>query len=309
MKAIRQTVPVLRADAECARYGAVRVCLSYLELAKPRLAASVAIAAGAGYYLAIPETNLNVANLVHLVVAVLVLSGGGCALNQHAERDVDAVMERTRNRPVPSGRLTEVSALVAGLACSVAGFLYLGWVAGPVAAGLGAFAILTYVLIYTPLKRLSALSIVVGAVPGALPPVIGWAAASGRVGSGALVLFGMMFLWQLSHCLPIAWIHREDCQKAGMPVPGWSSQEQRVSLTIVVVSSLMLLIAGFLPAAVHLTGPIYLVGAGLVGAAFVVANVRWALRPNHKAARVAFLGALVYVVLLSALMVVDRAPR
>ncbi len=203
----------VRADATVLAASPTRVG-DLLELTKPRITTLVVITAAVGY--AVGARGFDPAAFAALLIGTAMVAGGASALNQHAERELDARMERTRHRPLPAGRITPGEALTFGLALSGSGIVLLSTI-NALTPALGAAALASYVLLYTPLKRLTSLCTVVGAVPGAIPPMMGWAAARGTLGSGAWSLFAVLFLWQLPHFLAIGWIYREDYARAGFP--------------------------------------------------------------------------------------------
>ncbi len=276
-----------------------------VQLAKPRITLMVMLTAGIGLLLASGQTPP-----LGLAIAVLAGTGlvaaGGSALNHHWERDTDRLMERTAQRPLPAGRMHPDVALVCGLTMAAAGLLLLALAANRLCALLGLIALLGYVLVYTPLKRITSLATVVGAVPGAIPPMMGWAAASGRLDAGAWALFAILFFWQLPHFLAIAWICREDYARAGMPVftvgdaGGARTGRQMVlwAATLVPVS--------LLPAFLGLAGATYLVGALLLGLALLTTSVGFLRRHSGAAARRLLLASVVYLPAVLVILVVDR---
>src|SRR6267378_3539879 len=231
---------------------------------------------------------------------------GTLALKQYWERDVDARMERTRARPLPTGRLQPLEALLLGVALTMLGAAYLAALVGAVVALVIAATAILYLFAYTPLKRRSPLCTLVGAVPGALPPVAGWAAARGDVALGAWVLFGVLFLWQLPHTLSIARLYRDDYARAGVRVlpvidPDGASTERQIVLACVA-----LLAVSLLPSVIGWTGPIYLAGALALGLAFAAVGVAQAVVPSSRAARRLLLASLLYLPLLLGLLALDR---
>lgn len=277
-----------------------------VELLKPRVSAVAAMTAGVGFCIAPAPGGIHLAGLLHTLLATMALSSGAVALNQYLERDVDAMMARTRNRPLAAGRMSPRAGLYAGVLLSVAGLVYLCDASGAMAGMLGLGALIMYVLVYTPLKLRTSLATVVGAVPGALPPLIGWAAACGRLDLRALSLFTVMFAWQFSHCLPIAWLHREDCRRAGLPLFGGFTQSDRVSLGHVGVCSALLFAAALTPSVVGLAGPLYFTGAVASCVVFAALSYRWGKQPCLSSARWVFIGSLCHLVLLFALLFAGR---
>jgi len=244
--------------------------------------------------------------MIHLLIGTLLAAGGTLALNQYWERDIDARMDRTRARPLPAGRLQPLEALLFGVALTLLGTAYLAALVGALAALVTAATAILYLFAYTPLKQRTALCTLVGAVPGALPPVAGWAAARGDVALGAWVLFGILFLWQLPHTLSIARLYREDYARAGVRVlpvidPDGASTERQILLACVA-----LLTVSVLPTVIGWTGPIYLAGALVLGLAFAAVGIVQARTPSARAARHVLLASLLYLPLLLGLLAFDR---
>jgi protoheme IX farnesyltransferase len=223
------------------------------------------------------------------------------------ERDIDARMHRTRARPLPAGRLRPAEALGFGLTLSLAGLLSLLWLSGALAAALALATWASYLFLYTPLKRRSSLSTIVGAIPGALPPVIGWAAARGTVEPGAFVLFAILFLWQIPHFLAIAWIYREDYERGGLPMLPVLDPEGRLTGRQVVANSLALTLVSLTPTAAGIAGTLYPVIAALLGLALTLVAARAAVLRTPAAARALFLASVAYLPLLCAALLLDRA--
>jgi protoheme IX farnesyltransferase len=285
--------------------GSRRRLADFVTLAKPRVVLMVVLTTLVGYYLG-AAGDLDYLRLVHVLVATALAAGGTLALNQYLERDVDARMLRTRARPLPDGRLQPGEAAAFGGLVTCGGLAYLLVAAGPAAAAVTAAISILYLGVYTPLKRVSPLCTVLGAVPGALPPVAGWIAARGELGVGAGVLFAILFLWQLPHTLAIARLYREDYARAGIRVlpvvdPEGGSTERQI-----VTGCLALHAAGLLPTLVGLTGGVYFFGALLLGALFLVVGTAQALRPSAPAARRVVIASVVYLPLLLALMALDK---
>jgi heme o synthase len=277
----------------------------FVELTKPRITFLVLVTTAVGYALGV-GSNFHPAVFVALLVGTALVSGGASALNQWAERDADARMNRTASRPLPSGRLAPADALAFGLAISAAGLVVLAGAVNRLAALLALVSLSSYVLAYTPLKRVTSLCTVVGAVPGAIPPMIGWAAARGSLDREAWALFAVLFLWQLPHFLSIAWIYREDYARAGFPMlpvadpQGGATARQTVAYAAALIP--VTLIAGAYAAA----GTTYLWGALALGAAFVGFALVFAIRRSVRAARWVFLASVLYLPAVLGLMVLDR---
>src|SRR5437667_6177647 len=282
-----------------------QVATDLLSLTKPRVVVMILVTTLVGYYVGVSGTP-DYVRMLHLVVGTLLAAGGTLALNQYWERDVDARMERTRGRPLPDGRLSPLEALVFAGAVTIAGLGYLGAFVGSLALLVTAATTGLYLFAYTPLKLRTPLCTIVGAVPGALPPVTGWVASHEGFGLGAWVLFGILFLWQLPHTLAIARLYRDDYARAGvrlLPVvdaDGTSTERQ------IVTGCLALLAVSLLPTLIGLAGPIYFAGAFLLGAAFVALGARQALQPSLVAARRVLFASLLYLPALLALMAFDK---
>ena len=281
-----------------------QVAADLVALTKPRVVVMILVSTLVGYYVGLTGAP-DYARMLHLVLGTLLAAGGTLALNQHWERDVDARMERTRSRPLPEGRLMPLEALVFGGALTVTGVAYLAAFVSGLSALVTAAIVVLYLFAYTPLKLRSALCTVVGAVPGALPPVTGWVASREDFGLGAWVLFGILFLWQLPHTLAIARLYRDDYARAGVRVlpvvdAGWSTERQ------IVMASLGLLAVSLLPTLIGMAGPVYFAGALLLGLGLAVLGARQAFDPSAATARRVLLGSLLYLPALLALLALDK---
>lgn len=277
----------------------------HLALAKPRITVMVVACAAAGYALA-SRGPLDAARLAWTAVGVALASASTGCLNQVLETEFDAKMERTRARPVPSGRVRPVVAHALGVAWGAAGLLLLAWKVNAPACALTAFTLASYLLVYTPMKRYTPLSTWVGAVPGALPPVIGWAAAGGALDARAAALFAVQFLWQMPHFLALAWLYREDYARGGYRVspvvdPSGDSTAWQIAAT-----SGLLLAASAAPFALGMAGPAYLAAALACGGAFLLLSLAAARELTVPRAHRVFLGSLAYLPLVLAALVVAR---
>jgi heme o synthase len=282
-----------------------QVAADLVALTKPRVLVMVLVATLVGYDVARTDAA-DYLRIVHLMIGTLLAAGGTLALNQYREREIDARMARTRMRPLPTGRLQPLEALLFGTALTAAGVAYLAALVGGLTALVTATTALLYLFAYTPLKPRSALCTLVGAVPGALPPVAGWAAARGEVALGAWVLFAILFLWQLPHTLAIARLYRDDYMAAGIRVlpviePDGASTERQILLGCVA-----LLTVSVLPAVAGWTGPVYLAGAVVLGVAFTAAGAAQAMTRSMQSARRVLLVSLLYLPALLALLALDR---
>jgi protoheme IX farnesyltransferase len=282
-----------------------QVASDLVALTKPRVVVMVLVTTLVGYDVGLTG-SADYLRMIHLLIGTLLAASGTLALNQYWERDVDARMDRTRTRPLPAGRLQPLEALLFGVALTMLGTAYLAALVGAAVALVTAATAILYLFAYTPLKRRTALCTLVGAVPGALPPVAGWAAARGDVTLGAWILFGILFLWQLPHTLSIARLYREDYARAGvrlLPVvdPNGASTERQILLACVGLPAVSLL-----PAVIGWTGPIYLAGVLTLGLAFAGVGIGQALAPSARSARRVLLVSLLYLPLLLGLMAFDR---
>jgi len=282
-----------------------RTLADYVALTKPRLNVLVVATSAAGYYLG-AAGPLNLAVMAAAVAGTAFVAGGAAALNQLYERDTDALMRRTRMRPLPDGRITPSEARIFGLALSAAGLVLLAALASWLAAAL-AFATLTiYVGVYTPLKRRSPIATLVGAVPGALPPLIGWAASRGEISVGGLALFLIVFLWQIPHFMAIAWLYRDDYRLAGFPMLPVIDAEGRRTGREAVAYAAALVPASLVPTFAGVSGNTYAVIAAALGVALLVAALRFASARTDVAARRLFFGSLIYLPLIWIAMIADK---
>ena len=297
----------LRGAAIGIRKGVIsRRLADYLSLTKPRLVPMVLMATAAGYYLASRE-GLGLQGLFHTLIGTALSTGGTLALNQVAEEDVDARMERTRTRPIPGGRLMRNDALVFGAALSLGGIFYLSLFANPLAGLLTGMASACYLLLYTPLKRVTPLNSVVGAFPGALPPVIGWAGATGGLSLEAFVLFTILFIWQIPHALAIGMLYREEFQEAGIRLLPVDEPDGRSTGRQAVSYCLALLPAGMMPSLIGLAGAVYFFVSLFLGLSYLVCAVHMARERTPASARRVFYASLAYLPL--ALLVMALDPR
>lgn len=277
----------------------------FVALAKPRLNFLVVASALAGYTMAGGDTS-NVALLLCTLAGTGLVAGGASALNQVIERQPDALMRRTRMRPLPDGRLQPGESLIFATATAGAGLLILALGANLLSAAVAFTTLLTYAAIYTPLKRVSSFATVVGAIPGALPPVIGWAAARGTLSQGAWILFGIVFLWQLPHFLAIAWIYREDYARAGFPMLPVIDPDGRSTARQASVYAAALLPVSLAPTLVGMTGTDYFYGAFALTLLFLGLTLQFARTLSIPDARRLFFGSIIYLPLLWIVMIVGR---
>ena len=276
----------------------------YLALTKPRLTALALAAAAMGYFAASAKGAWDAA-LFHVIAGAALVGGAANALNQFLEKDVDAKMKRTEKRPLPSGRMAGQSALLFGLVCGAAGILYLYFLVNPLTALLGALTISSYVFCYTPLKRKTTLNTFVGAVPGALPILIGWTAAGEPLSKEAWALFAILFLWQIPHFLAIAWVYREDYRKGGLKMFGATDERGTRTAAWILFYSACLFFVSFLPFFLGISGPIYFITALLSGAAFIALGF-YMRGTSMKSAKAFVSGSILYLLVLILSMIADK---
>lgn len=284
--------------------GRARVA-DFVELTKPRITQLVVLTAAAGFFLA-PRQGLDALLLLHTLLGTALVAGGTNTLNQVWERELDALMARTQGRPLPAGRLSPAAALRFGAVIATGGIAYLWLTVNDMTAFLASLTLVSYVFVYTPLKRRTPLNTLVGAVPGALPIVGGWTAAGGSIGSAALALFGVVFLWQLPHFLALAWLYRADYAQAGFRMLGARDPNGGATGRRAVLCAAALLPVSLAPTALGVTGSVYLWGAALLGLALLGASGALALGRSRTWARRLFVTSVIYLPLLLALMAVDR---
>jgi protoheme IX farnesyltransferase len=277
----------------------------YIELTKPRITLMVVLTAFVGYTMGATGSVLTGRLAAALFGTALVAAGASC-LNMLLERRTDSLMLRTRARPLPAGRLRVPETLTWGLALTTTGLALLAWRTGALAAAVAFVTWASYLFLYTPLKTRTSLSTVVGALPGALPPVIGWAAARGQLEPGAFVLFAIVFLWQIPHFLAIAWIYREDYARGGLPMLPVLDPDGRLTGRQAVANTLALLLVSLVPTAAGIAGRAYLAGAVLLGLGFTAVAVRAAVLRTPRAARWLFVASILYLIALCALLLADR---
>ena len=279
---------------------------SFLELTKPRITVFILMSTAIGFlfgaHLAPGWTWLQ---LLQTLLGTGLIASGTAALNQWYESEPDAKMRRTQRRPIPSGRLTSRQALAFGVSLSICGFLELCWGVNVLTGLLALFTLASYLFVYTPLKRLSPISTTIGAIPGAMPPLIGYAASSGRLNFEAGILYAILFLWQFPHFYAIAWMYREDYARAGirmLPVvePDGDSTARRI-----LWFSLALIPMSLAPSFFSMAGNVYLFGALVLGALVLSAGVRVASQRTVLRARQVLLASIVYLPLLYGLLVLD----
>ena len=281
----------------------------YLELTKPRIAVMALFTVAIGYLLA-AGSEVRAAVLVHTLFGAGLVAAGGSALNQWLERRIDARMNRTMKRPLPSGRLTPAEALAFGVGLGVAGLAYLALTTPPAAAVVAAVTAVCYVAVYTPLKTLTVWNTLVGAVPGALPPVIGWCAARGWDDlAGAAGLFLVLFLWQIPHFLAIAWMYRDDYARGGLRMLPVADPSGGRTAAVMALTCAALIPASLLPVALGGAGAVYAVAAVLFGLAFLRSAARFGRTRTDRQARKVLRASLVYLPGVLGVLLVDALLR
>ncbi len=298
MKVTGQTLPA-GIIAERSRVGV------FADLIKARLTTLVLLTTLAGFYLGARST-LDLALMLRALLGTALLASGAAALNQLLERRQDALMKRTSSRPLPAGHLQPETVLAFGAACSVAGLLWLALAVNPLTALVGLITLCAYLFVYTPLKRVTWMNTLAGAIPGALPPVMGWTAARGALDAGAWAIFGIVAFWQLPHFLAIAWMYREDYARAGFKMlPSVDSDGRRTAQQSVAYTLALLAVSVF-PFALRLAGPVYLASALLFGSAFLTFAMRFARTLSDASARQLFFASILYLPLLLAVLTLDK---
>ncbi|MCU1334064.1 MAG: protoheme farnesyltransferase [Candidatus Angelobacter sp.] len=280
----------------------------YWALTKPDVNLLILITTAAGFCLAMPThlVGFPILLLVHTLAGTLFVASGTATLNQYVERQFDAQMRRTKRRPLAAGRINPSRALWFGIALSVSGAIYLAAAVNFLASLLAVLTLLSYLLIYTPLKRKTPLCTLVGAFPGAVPPLIGWAAAAGTLGPEAWVLYGLVFLWQFPHFMAIAWMYREDYMRAGYLVLPHGERRNSLTALQAVLPSFGLIALSFAPMLLGKAGLFYTAGALFVSICFLYYGLQLALHRTNVAARRLLLASIVYLPVVFVLLVLDR---
>ena len=286
----------------------------YIELTKPRITWLILMSTGIGYFFGLPAAanwldflkGISFLSLLHTIVGTGLIASGTAALNQWYEREADRKMKRTAMRPLPAGKLTAGRALAFGIALSVAGFVEL-WLGVNLLSGLiGAFTLGSYLFLYTPLKQRTWWSTTIGAIPGAMPPMIGYAAAAGTIKRESWVLFAILFLWQFPHFYSIAWMYKEDYARAGIRMLPVVEPDCRSTARQIVLYGLALIPVSLAPSVLGMSGRIYLAGALVLGLWFLYSGVRVAVDRTVLRARHVLVVSVLYLPLIYGLMLIDR---
>ena len=280
----------------------------FVTLTKPRLNFLVLLTTAAAYSLG-AGPNSTLAGFAHTLLGTFLVAGGASALNQVWERDTDRLMRRTRMRPLADRRMQPAAGIIFGLILTVVGAAELAYFLNGLAAGVALFTAASYVLFYTPLKTRTSLSTIVGALPGALPAVIGWAAATNTISIEGWVLFGIVFLWQMPHFLAIAWMYRDEYARAGMPLLPVIQPDGRSTGRQAVIYTAALIPLSMMPTGVGLASPWYMVGALTLGAVLMVLSLEFLAKRTIDTARRLFFGSILYLPILWALLVLDHRTQ
>jgi protoheme IX farnesyltransferase len=281
----------------------------YIELTKPRITWLILMSTGIGYFFGLPShawRTINWLLLLHTILGTGLIASGTAALNQWYERAADRKMHRTAGRPLPSGRLTAGRALTFGIALSVAGFVELCLGVNLLSGLIGAFTLASYLFLYTPMKQRTWWSTTVGAIPGAMPPMIGYAAAAGAITRESWVLFAILFLWQFPHFYSIAWMYKEDYARAGIRMLPVVDPDCRSTARQIVLYGIALIPVSLVPGMLGMTGRIYFIGALILGLLYLYSGVRVALERTLVRARAVLLTSVLYLPLIYGLMLLDR---
>lgn len=286
----------------------------YIELTKPRITWLILMSTGIGYFYGLPTAptwwdflkNIPLLSLLHTIVGTGLIASGTAALNQWYEREADSKMRRTMMRPLPAGKMSSGAAFAFGVALSIAGFLELWLGVNLLSAAIGAFTLSSYLFVYTPMKRRTWWSTTVGAIPGAMPPMIGFAAAAGTITPQSWVLFAILFLWQFPHFYSIAWMYKEDYARAGIRMLPVVEPDCRSTARQIVLYGLALIPVSLAPTLLGMTGRIYFAGALLLGLWFLYSGVRVAVDRTALRARAVLIASVLYLPLIYGLMLVDR---
>jgi len=278
---------------------------TFLDLIKARLTSLVLLTHGVGFYMG-SQGTVDYVLMLHALLGTGLVACGAAALNQLVEREHDARMPRTQARPLPSGRMNpEVALLFGGVAASV-GLIYLALAVNLLTSFLAAMTLASYVWVYTPLKRVTPLNTIIGAIPGALPPLMGWTAARGEVSAAGWALFAILFFWQLPHFYAIGWLYREEYERAGFRILPVSDPDGHRTARQTISHTLGLLPVSLTPFLLHVTGEFYVVGALVLGGAFLWNAIQFSRHLTKQKARQLFLASVIYLPLLLGLMVLNK---
>jgi protoheme IX farnesyltransferase len=285
--------------------GARERLVAFVELTKPRIAFMLVLTSAAGFFLG-TKGAFEVVTFLNAMTGIALLAFGVATLNQYLERRTDLLMNRTAKRPVPTGRVTANEALVFGIVQCVVSELYLFFLVNPLTAALGLTVIVGYVFLYTPLKTRTSASTAIGAIPGAMPPLMGWTAAANEITLGAWAMFAMLFLWQFPHFLAIAWMYRDEYAKAGIKMLPVVEPSGRLTARQIVLFAIMLVPVSLAPFFLQFAGPVFLGGATLLGIWLLYESVMTARAKTVERARRLFIVTVLYLPLILVLAVMDH---
>lgn len=280
---------------------------AFYHLTKPGITRHILFTTAAGFYMAAPTGGLDFILLLHMLIGATLASSGTLGLNQYVEREIDALMKRTAGRPIPSGKVTPHEALWFTAALALAGLAYQGLLVNWTTALITTATLISYVFIYTPLKRSTSLNTLVGAVPGALPILAGWTATGRGADLGGWLLFTIMFLWQIPHFLALAWLYREDYRAGGFVMLSAADPDGRRTSRQIVNYGAILLPVSLLPTALGMTGIAYFIGAFILGAAFLGVGLKTLTSSDNTWSRRLFFASVIYLPLLLLLMVLGKS--
>jgi len=278
---------------------------NYISLSKPRLLASVVLSAFLGFVLPMTLSN-TVLQLIYLLFGTALMGGGANALNQWMEQVPDSIMNRTKNRVLPMGKLSEKEVMIFGIVISAAGFFVLWFGNNPLTAGLGLLTLLSYTLVYTPLKQKTVTNTWYGGITGALPPVMGWTAARGQLEWEVLPIFALLYFWQLPHFFAIAWMHRDDYKRGGFKMLSHYDQTGKKTAVQMLINCGMLYAASLAVFYVNQGSMVYLVGASALGLVFFAVIAVFYKESTVENARKVFLASIIYLPLLIGILVLDQ---
>lgn len=278
---------------------------AYFELTKPRIAFMLVLTSAAGFYLG-AVNSFDIWLFINSMTAITLLAFGVATLNQYIERDIDTKMERTAKRPLPTAKVSPNEALIFGILLCVAAEIYLFLAVNTLTAILGLVVIVGYVFLYTPLKTRTTASTAIGALPGAMPPLMGWTSATNEITLGAWFLFALLFLWQFPHFLAIAWMYKEQYAKAGIKMLPVVEKDGKITAQQIVIFTIMLVPISLAPFFLGISGVIYLIGAIILGIWFLIVSIQTARAKSVEKARKLLLVSVLYLPLIFALMVFNH---
>jgi len=278
---------------------------AYYELTKPRIAFLLVLTSAAGFYLG-SNGGFDAVRFANAMISIALLAFGVSTLNQYLERDIDPLMERTAKRPLPTQRLAPIEALIFGILLCVAAEVYLFVAINTLTGVLGLIVIVGYVLLYTPLKTRTSASTAIGAIPGAMPPLMGWTAAANDITLGAWAMFVTQFLWQFPHFLAIAWMYRDQYAKAGILMLPVVEPSGRITGRQIVLFTMMLVPVSFAPFFLGFAGIIYLIAAAILGSVFLWSSISAARSKTNESARRLLYASVIYLPLLFLILVLDH---